>query len=871
MTCTGCIHGKTATRPHKRTVHKANIGESLSSDVCGPIHPTSKHDSRYFLTVIDMHTRYIWVFCLNNRVQVPHTIIQAIDRIATENGEQPRLLVTDNAKEYLSKQVQQQLAHRGVKYRPTNPKQVQQQLAHRGVKYRPTTPYTPQENALAERINRTLMDKVRATLAHSKLHAVYWQDALHDAVFKYNITYHHGVKGIPHTLWYQAKPQVKKILAFGQLGFTPILKPNMPKLHSKATQVRYMYAYDETHICVQNIESRRYSKMRAADFRAYHKQSDPCENTNTVYRTQRTPRKKSRNTVHIPNKIENTTVAPKTLKQAQQYPDADKWGQAHDKELDQLDKMQAIDWQSQTASNSRKDIIPTTMTYRYKRDQNGTRHKARCSIRGDRMTPHKHYDPEKTATYMADRSTIRTMFAIAASYNMQIEHFDITGAYLHETYQHNRKVFVWQPKRFDGSYKHTASHGQLKGNVYGTPAAANIYSTKLHAHLKRHGYLQMRSDTSLFTKKEGKHRIIVGISMDDFLPIATKKSLIDELYTILQKKYTVKRMGRPTSYLNWKIRHTKMGIHISQPAHIDSVVTLLAQAGCNKRSTPYLDGIKMDPHADEEEERTDITAIYGKAIGEIRYIADSARPDVAFAATALARALKKPTKRHWNMLQRLVQYLHSTKDEGILMPAGKRNATMIHAYSDADFANDETSRKSITGMITLVNGAPVQWLAKQQPVVAKSTCEAEYIAAAETTAHTLWLHNLVRELNLTAPTPTLHVDNTAAVQRAKSMGATKRRKCIDVRYHFLHDTVQQGKLQVSRIPSADQYADILTKPLKNTLYRTHKHNIAVRNIKDTLPSRRGECGSIQNQARRSANAPKQHNKHGSIQIRHSYR
>ena len=191
--------------------------------------------------------------------------------------------------------------------------------------------------------------------------------------------------------------------------------------------------------------------------------------------------------------------------------------------------------------------------------------------------------------------------------------------------------------------------------------------------------------------------------------------------------------------------------------------------------------------------RKDIANIYGKAVGEIRYIADRARPDIAFAATKLARALKKPTQRHWNLLQRLVQYLHRTREEGILMPWNTKQQVSIKSFSEADYANDQSSRKSITGMITLANGAPVKWLARQQKVVAKSTCGAEYIAAAEATTLTLWQHNMIAELQLNPATPTLHVDKTAAVQMAKSSGATKRRKCIDVKYHYLHDTVQAKK------------------------------------------------------------------------------
>ena len=176
---------------------------------------------------------------------------------------------------------------------------------------------------------------------------------------------------------------------------------------------------------------------------------------------------------------------------------------------------------------------------------------------------------------------------------------------------------------------------------------------------------------------------------------------------------------------------------------------------------------------------------------------------------SLAHAIKKPTQRHWNLLQRRAQYLHSTRDEGILMSSRNQRDVFLQAYSDDDYANDATSRKSITYVVTLVNEAPVQWLAERQPVVAKSKCEAEYIAAAETKALTLWLHNLVREIQLPTSTPTVHVDNTAAVQMAKSMGGTKRRKCIDVRCHYHHDTVQKGKLHVRRIPSIEKYADIL--------------------------------------------------------------
>ena len=242
---------------------------------------------------------------------------------------------------------------------------------------------------------------------------------------------------------------------------------------------------------------------------------------------------------------------------------------------------------------------------------------------------------------------------------------------------------------------------------------------------------------SLFYKHKGQDTILIVISMDDFLPIATHPTLIDELQRVFKGKYKVKRMENPTKYLNWTIRYTKEGTHISQPTHIDSVVSLLSQGQCNRKCTPYLDGVHMDPRTDTEAGRDDIAEMFGRVVGQIRYIADSTRPDIAFAATARARALKKPTEKHCNLAQRFTQYLHTTRNEGILMPCTNSKRVQIKAYSGADYANDQTSRKSITGMPTMVNNALVQWLARQQSVVAKSTCEAEYIAAAEAIPNTV--------------------------------------------------------------------------------------------------------------------------------------
>ena len=185
---------------------------------------------------------------------------------------------------------------------------------------------------------------------------------------------------------------------------------------------------------------------------------------------------------------------------------------------------------------------------------------------------------------MADRVTIRTLFAIAASRNMGIEYFDISGAYLHEAYKHDKKVFVWQPQRFNGSYKHPATHGNSKAMCTAHPlrrlgqppqTSTAKHCTSTPKHMRTRNCAQIRLSSRKQTHTDSRHQ-----QGRCFYQSSPDKALIDSLYHTLEK--TVKRIRRPTAYLNWEIGYVPKGVHISQPDHIDSVVTLLAQTGCNR-------------------------------------------------------------------------------------------------------------------------------------------------------------------------------------------------------------------------------------------------------------------------------------------------
>lgn len=150
LSCSACSHAKLRPRPHHPTTHHYDVAVVLSSDVCGPITPKSSLGNSYFFTLIDTHSRYALVSFMPSRKAV-HTYLQAAIRVVENlHGHIPRILTTDNAKDYISHNAHQLYEQHDI----TN---------------RATVPHKPQENGIAERFNATICAAARSALYHSNL------------------------------------------------------------------------------------------------------------------------------------------------------------------------------------------------------------------------------------------------------------------------------------------------------------------------------------------------------------------------------------------------------------------------------------------------------------------------------------------------------------------------------------------------------------------------------------------------------------------------------------------------------------------------------------------------------------------------------
>ena len=122
-------------------------------------------------------------------------------------------------------------------------------------------------------------------------------------------------------------------------------------------------------------------------------------------------------------------------------------------------------------------------------------------------------------------------------------------------------------------------------------------------------------------------------------------------------------------------------------------------------------------------------------------------------------------------------------------------------------------------MIFFLIGSPITWQSKKQKVAAQSSCQAEYIAAANATCEALWLARVLAEVQGKTPSvPTLLVDNKSAIALTKNHVLHGHSKHIRVKYHLVWESAEEGLINVEFIRSEEQLGDILTKPLGKTKF-----------------------------------------------------
>lgn len=204
---------------------------------------------------------------------------------------------------------------------------------------------------------------------------------------------------------------------------------------------------------------------------------------------------------------------------------------------------------------------------------------------------------------------------------------------------------------------------------------------------------------------------------------------------------------------------------------------------------------------------------YQSAVGSLMWASLHSRPDVHYAVTAVSKYASNPGQEHCSYVIRIFRYLKGTLTHGLVFTSTGSNAADLVGYSDSDFAAVADGRKSTGAYVFMLAGAPISHQAKQQPFIALSTCEAEYMALVEAGKEAIWLGRLLNELCQFEFPILLYGDNQGANSLTVNPEYHRRTKHIDVRYHWIRDQVDRKVIHIEYIPTKEMVADGLTKPL----------------------------------------------------------
>jgi hypothetical protein len=502
---------------------------------------------------------------------------------------------------------------------------------------------------------------------------------------------------------------------------------------------------------------------------------------------------------------------PATLDEAKSRKDWPKWDVAIRKELDSLKT--AKTWIIVRRPKDR-NVVGSKWVLRLKKDSEGRidKHKARVVAKG--FTQIEGVDYYETFAPVARLASIRTVLAIAARNEWKIDTFDFHSAFLNGEFDENEEIYMEQPPGYEEKDRREYVLRLLK-TIYGLKQSSRKWYEIICRLMTELGFTRSESDPAVFYWHEGDNRMAIVVHVDDCTIVGNSQELIDDIKRKINAKYAMTDLG-PTSWvLGIKItrnldNHT---LGLSQTAYIDSILRRFNFTDLKPVSTPMDPTIRYSktqcPETLEEKARMK-NIPYREAVGALMYCAVATRPDISFAVALLSQFLENPGEVHWNGVKHIYKYLLGTKHLKLIFGETKNSIT---GYTDADGATQE-HRHAISGYAFLIDGGAVSWFSRKQEIVTLSTAEAEYVAATHAAKEAIWLKRLITEIfNFPDDPITLHCDNQSAIALTKDNAHHSRTKHIDIRYHFIRYSVQDGKINIIYCPTNENIADTLTKPL----------------------------------------------------------
>ncbi|XP_071703911.1 uncharacterized mitochondrial protein AtMg00810-like [Rutidosis leptorrhynchoides] len=282
-----------------------------------------------------------------------------------------------------------------------------------------------------------------------------------------------------------------------------------------------------------------------------------------------------------------------------------------------------------------------------------------------------------------------------------------------------------------------------------------------------------------------------------------------------------KDLGYLSYFLGLEVAYTNSGLFLSQTKYAHDILVRAGLVDSKPAATPLATTKRFTSHGTLLNDPT----FYRSLVGALQYLMITC-PDISYAVNQVMYFLHAPTTDHFQAVKRIIRYVKGTLVYGLSFHHASKPSLL--GYSDADWARCIETRRSTYGYSIFLGGNLISWSAKKQPTVARSSCESEYRALANTAAEIVWITHLLHELYvLPSERPTILCDNKSTIFLSQNPISIKRSKHIDINYHFVCELVSSGKLYTKFVPTTLQLAEIFTKSIPRSLFESFRSKLHV--------------------------------------------
>lgn len=837
-TCEECALSKAHMLPFvKSNNHAVHPFDIIHSDVWGPSRVGSLSGKYYYVVFIDDWSRYSWIYFLRQKSEVLQVFKYLQAMVQTQFNKKIKILRTDSGGEYISTEFNHFLSAEGIIHQTS-------------------CPHQPQQNGVAERKHRHLMETSRAIRIHAGLPKIFWAESVATSTYLINRLPTPLLGNVsPLEKLFKHAPDYRNLRVFGCTCYVLLPRSEYSKIDAKSVKCIFLgYSESQKGYRCYDWEGKRMRVSRNVIFfenMPYFKSSfsypessadssiplsvfpkdvpdiityqrraklpppvaqpsqtrDPgnVESSRTPYvspsppQQNFVPRRSSRvskqpDRFSFLSTLDHLSI-PSSYKQATETTE---WSHAMQEELDALTKNNT--WEL-VPKPENQPIVGCRWVYTVKLRPDGSLDRCKARLVAQGYKQKYGIDYGETFAPVAKMTTVRTLIAVSAVRNWDIYQMDVKNAFLNGDL--SETVYMRPPPGYSILPNMVC---KLRKALYGLKQAPRAWFSKLKAVLQKAGYSQSHNDYSLFISNTSQGTVFALIYVDDILITGDNQQGIQHLKHILQKSFQMKDLGLASYFLGLEISRHSDGYFVSQRKYTQDLIEMAGLSDDKIVDTPLEMNVKYSRN--DGSPISDPT-LYRAIVGSLVYLTVT-RPDIAHAVQLVSQFVSDPRQLHFTAVHRIIRYLRSTPMHGLSYL--HKSPLELRGFSDANYAGCPDTARSTTGYCIFLGSSLISWKSKKQTTVSKSSTEAEYRAMSSTSSELVWLQRLLKDFGIPLQFPTpLYCDNESAAKIASNPVFHERTKHIEVDCHFVREKYEQGLISLPHVPSKDQLADFFTK------------------------------------------------------------